>query len=93
MHLLPRMNGMLAFTFMGSVDLPGVCHKRLNKKWTIRAHSGTRTHKLDISSLLPYQLNYQGFDESCTIEVTFVHTCTFDTNVYIGIGISSWLIN
>ena len=27
-----------------------------------------------------------GFDESCPIKVTFIHTCTSDTDVYIGIG-------
>ena len=35
------------------------------------------------SNALPIELN--GLDESCTIQMIFLHTCTSNTNVYIGI--------
>ena len=56
MHLLPRLNGILDFICMEPVDLPGVHQKRQNTNWKILAHSGTRTHNLEISSLVLYRL-------------------------------------
>ena len=49
-------------------------------------HSGTRTHNLEICSSMFYRLRKTDFDEICPIIVTFKHTCTSDTNVYIGIS-------
>ena len=85
MHLLPRMNVMLDFICMRPVDLPEACRKRQNTKWFF-VHSGTRTHNLVICSLMFYRLSYPCVDESCPIQVTFIHTCTSDTSVYIGIS-------
>ena len=86
MHLLPRMNVMLDFICMRPVDLPEACRMRQSTKWFFFVHSGTRTHNLVICSLIFYRLGYPCFDESCPIQVTFIHTCTSDNNVYIGIS-------
>ena len=51
---------MLDFICMGPVDLSGARRKRKNTKWKILAHSGTRTHNPEISSLMLYQLSYPG---------------------------------
>ena len=85
MHLSPRINGMLDFICMGPVDLPGAHRKQRNTKWKSLAHSGTRTLYLQTCSLMLYRLSCPGFDESLPIKVTFIHTCTSYTNVYIGI--------
>ena len=67
MRLLPRMNVMLDFICMGPVDLPGARQKRQNTKWKILAYKGTRTHNLEISSLMLYRLSYPEFDEKVVI--------------------------
>ena len=46
MRLLPRMNVMLDFICMGSVELRGANEKRNNAKLT----NDTRTHNLEIRS-------------------------------------------
>ena len=46
------------------------------------AHSWTRTHNLEICSAVLYRLSYPGFEESCAIKVTFIHTRTSNTNGY-----------
>ena len=55
------------------------------KKGKSLAHGGTQTHNLKICSLTLYRLSYLGFDESCPIKVTFINTCTSDTNVNDGV--------
>ena len=77
---------MLDFICMGPVDLPGVRWKQQNTKWKILVHSGTGTHNLEIWSPMLYRLSYTGFDESCAIWMTSIHTFSSDTNVYIGIS-------
>ena len=61
------------------------CKERVESKtkWKILAYSWTRAHNLEICSLKLYRLSYPDFDESCPIKMTFIHTCTSDTNVYI----------
>ena len=74
---------------MRPVDLPGAHWKRQNTKWKILAHSGTRTHNLEVCSAVLYLLSYSGFDERYAIKVTLIHTCTSDTNLSI-IRIRQW---
>ena len=62
------------------------CVKIQNTKWNILAHSGTRTINFEIYSVVPYRLSYLGFDESRSIKVAFIHTCTSNTNIYVGIS-------
>ena len=67
---------MLDLICMGPVYLPGARRKRQNTKWKkILAHSGNRTHNLEINSLILYRLSYPRFDENCHIKVAFIHTC------------------
>ena len=51
---------MLDFICMGPVDLLGAHQKRQNTKWKILAHSGTRTHKPEVWSMMLYRLSYPG---------------------------------
>ena len=81
MHLLPRLNALLDLICMGLVDLPRACEKRKITKRKILANSGTRTHNLKIRSQTLYRL-----DERSAFYVIFIHTCTSDTNVIIGLS-------
>ena len=52
------MDVMLDFICMGLVDLSGARREAKKiQKWKIIAHSGTRTHNPEISSLMLYQLS------------------------------------
>ena len=54
---IPRMDVMLDFIRMGSVDLSEARRKRQNTKWEMLAHSGIRTHNPQIRSLILYRLS------------------------------------
>ena len=60
--------------------MSGARRKRQSTKSKVLAHIGTRTNKLEISSLMLYRLSYPGFDESSQMKVTFIHAFTSDTN-------------
>ena len=47
MHLLPRMNAMLAFIYMGLVVLRETSEKQNNTKLKILAQIGTRIHNIE----------------------------------------------
>ena len=42
----------------------------------ILTHNEAWTHILEICSVVLYWLGYLGFDESCSIKMTYLHTCT-----------------
>ena len=78
------MNVMLDFICMGPVDLPGASKATSNGKVLPKVRLKPPTFRFVVGPL--YQLNYQGFDKSCPIKVTFIHKSTSGTNVYIGIS-------
>ena len=83
MHLLLRMNVMLDFICMGSVDLRGAREKEKKLKGKVLANSGTRTHNLEIRSQTLNTTEQAVLDESSHFKVTFIHACPSDTNVYL----------
>ena len=46
---------------------------------------GLEPTTFEMCSLMIYQLSYPGFDKCRPIKLTFIRTCAFDINVYIGI--------
>ena len=73
MHLLPRMNFMLDFICIGSVDLRGARGKRKqNTKWKILAHSGTRTQNLELRRQILTPTGLAELDESFHSKVLYM---------------------
>ena len=64
--LVPRMNVMLEFISMATVDLPGARRKRQNTKRKILADSGN--HNLEISTGMLYRLSYPGLMKSVLLK-------------------------
>ena len=85
MHLLPRMKVMLVFIFMDSDDLRRAHGKQKqiqNEKFLPAVRLELITLRFVVRRLTT---DLHGLDDHSSIKVTFIHTSTSDTNVYIGI--------